>query len=66
MLIPSKPKEKINLKSITGAIDENNFNPNTSEGVKNIQKTLVQLGYLDSQYVTGIYDPLTTEAVKKF
>jgi len=26
----------------------------------------VKLGYLDSQYVTGIYGSITTDAVKKF
>lgn len=44
----------------------NNFDPATTEGIKNIQRVLVKLGYLSSDSVTGVYGPLTTEAVKKF
>jgi len=34
--------------------------------VKEIQECLVQMGYLDEDDVTGIYDETTVEAVKKF
>lgn len=40
--------------------------PQVSGTVKNIQSRLVELGYLDSRYVTGIYGSITSEAVKKF
>jgi hypothetical protein len=42
------------------------FDSRTTEGTKNIQRKLSQMGYLNSQYITGIYGPITTEAVKKF
>ncbi|MBU2028841.1 peptidoglycan-binding protein [Patescibacteria group bacterium] len=42
------------------------FNPQTIEGVRNIQKTLILLGFLDQQYITGFYGPLTTSAVMEF
>jgi hypothetical protein len=64
--------KKIDLDNITfgatsiGNNNGNNFNPNTTEGIKNIQQKLVSLGLLGSQYITGIYGPITTEAVKKF
>jgi YVTN family beta-propeller protein len=45
--------------------NSNNFDSTTPEGIKNIQQALVKLDYLDSQYITGIYGPITTEAVKK-
>lgn len=38
----------------------------SSDTVRELQTLLVQLGYLDAQYVTGIYGPYTTNAVKKF
>ncbi len=39
--------------------DENN-------GVKEVQKRLSELGYLDAKYVTGYYGAITVAAVKKF
>lgn len=66
---PDADKEKadkeIDLDNLF-SINSSGFDQSTPEGVKNIQKALVKLGYLDSQYVTGNYGPLTTEAVKKF
>ena len=35
-------------------------------GVKELQKRLSQLGYLDQKYVTGYYGAITVAAVKKF
>jgi uncharacterized repeat protein (TIGR02543 family) len=61
-----RSEKKIDIKNINGTLSGNNFDSGTPEGVKNIQNALVKLGYLDSQFVTGFYGPLTTEAVKKF
>jgi hypothetical protein len=61
-----KADKEINLNDLGFLLSESDFNTQTIEGIKNIQKALVQLGYLDSQYVTGFYGPITTEAVRKF
>jgi hypothetical protein len=60
-----KADKKIDLSVLTG-FSNNNIPQGNSEWVKNIQSALVKLGYLDSQYVTGVYGPITTKAVKKF
>ena len=57
-----KADEKINLSVIING----DFDPNTVAGIKNIQTALIKLGYLDQQYITGIYGPITTAAVQKF
>lgn len=63
----AKAKKKIDVGLYAGgAVDIQNFDMDTAEGVKNIQRALVSLGYLDKQYITGVYGPITTEAVKKF
>lgn len=64
-------RKKINLDNIifgqnTAYNSDSDFYQHTFEGVKNIQNKLVSLGLLDAQYVTGIYGPITMEAVKKF
>jgi hypothetical protein len=58
--------KKINLDDIGYEMSAEDFNPQTAEGVESIQTALVKLGFLDNQYITGIYGPVTTEAVKKF
>jgi len=58
--------KKIDLDNILPKLSTDNFSMQTTEGIQNIQRALVKLGYLDSQYITGVYGPLTTEAVKKF
>ncbi|MFA5925784.1 MAG: Ig-like domain-containing protein [Parcubacteria group bacterium] len=64
----AKAKKKIHLDRIGPDLRAsiNNFDPESSKGVKNIQQALVNLGFLNSQCVTGTYGPLTIEAVKKF
>ncbi len=37
-----------------------------SDSVKELQSLLITLGYLDAQYLTGIYGPYTSNAIKKF
>jgi hypothetical protein len=62
----AKAKKKIDIKNITKDFNEVELTMQTFEGIKNIQKALIQLKYLDAQYVTGFYGPLTYGAVKKF
>ncbi|MDO8240358.1 MAG: GLUG motif-containing protein [Candidatus Moranbacteria bacterium] len=59
-----KADKKINLETIITPTTDNTTQ--TNQTTKDIQQKLVNLGFLDAQYVTGIYGPLTTEAVKKF
>jgi hypothetical protein len=61
-----KADKQIDLDNISYQLTTNNFDPSTTDGVKNIQQALVGLGFLDPQYVTGVYGSITTEAVKKF
>jgi ELWxxDGT repeat protein/uncharacterized repeat protein (TIGR03803 family) len=63
-----KAKKRIDLANLTNttSASSNSFNPNTTEGIKNIQRILVKEGYLDAECITGVFGPLTTEAVKKF
>lgn len=42
------------------------YNPATQEGVRYIQTALNKLGFLEARYITGVYGPITTEAVKRF
>ncbi len=58
--------KKINLANVGYYMSVEDFNTQTTEGIRNIQTALVQLGFLDPQYITGIYGPITTEAVRKF
>lgn len=58
--------KQINLDNVMPKISADIFNMSTAEGIKNIQKALVKLEYLKQVSVTGIYGPLTKEAVKKF
>lgn len=63
-------KKEINLKKINyenkDEVDKKLFSSQNSEGIKNIQNKLIQLGLLDLQFPTGFYGPMTVEAVKKF
>ena len=64
-----KAEKKIDLDSVINSTDNvstANLDPTNTDGVKNIQQVLVELGYLDKQNITGTYGPLTTAAVKKF
>jgi hypothetical protein len=61
-----KADKKIDLSKYTILVNGNGFDPQTTEGVKNIQRALNRLGLLGSSSITGVYGPLTTEAVKKF
>ena len=60
-----KADKKIDLANLFST-DASSFDSETPEGVRNIQQALVKLGYLESQYITGFYGPITTEAIKKF
>ena len=53
-----KADKKINLADFTSSTPQYQ--------TKDIQTILAKLKYLDSQYVTGIYGPITTNAVKAF
>ncbi|MCX6765943.1 MAG: peptidoglycan-binding protein [Candidatus Moranbacteria bacterium] len=61
-----KADKKINLNNIGYNMSAEDFNPQTVEGIKNIQKALISLSFLDKQYITGFYGPLTTNAVMEF
>jgi len=58
--------KKIDLDNIGYNMLAENFNSQTVEGIKNIQTALVNLGFLDQQYITSFYGQLTTNAVQKF
>jgi murein L,D-transpeptidase YcbB/YkuD len=63
-----KAKKKIDLSDFldTNSTLTAKINYTASLDVKSIQTILVKLGYLEEQYITGFYGPITTEAVKKF
>jgi hypothetical protein len=62
-----KADEKINLSNIGyRKFTVNDLTLRTIEGIKNIQKSLISLGFLDGQYVTGFYGPITRSAVVEF
>ncbi|MFA6047315.1 MAG: peptidoglycan-binding protein [Parcubacteria group bacterium] len=63
-----KANKEIDLDEVSFESGESGdyYDPAVPEGTKNIQTRLHQLGLLDSQYITGIYGEITTEAVKKF
>jgi peptidoglycan hydrolase-like protein with peptidoglycan-binding domain len=61
-----KAKKEIDLGSLNLKMGVDNLNPQTTEGIKNIQIKLVNLGLLGSRYITGCYGSITTEAVRKF
>ena len=58
--------KQIDLDNISFNLSDNDFNPQTTQGIKNIQQALAKLGYLNAEDITGIYGSITTEAVKKF
>jgi hypothetical protein len=65
----AKEKEadkEINLDDIGYDVSAGDFGSQSFESVENIQKALSQLGFLDQQYITGVYGPITTDAVRKF
>ncbi len=61
-----KADKKINLSDVGYDLSEEDYNPQTFEGIQNIQRALAAQGFLDEQYITGFYGPLTIEAVRKF
>lgn len=62
-----KADKKINLGKISyGNFTSDDLDPQTIDGIKNIQRALSSLGYLDQQYIIGVYGPITTEAVRNF
>lgn len=62
-----KAAKKINLNNISyKKFIANDFNLQTTEGTENIQKALISLGFLDKQYITGFYGPLTEKAILEF
>ena len=61
-----KADKKIDLSQFIPSSDNTLASPQSSEDVKSIQRELNKLGLLDESSITGIYGPLTTEAVKKF
>lgn len=63
---PTKAKHKIDLGSVSGGAAVSDLDPSTTEGIANIQRTLVGLGLLSPEHVTGTYGPLTTAAVRAF
>jgi hypothetical protein len=60
-----KAGKKIDL-GIFIETNSENFSSRSSEGVKNTQKALSSLGYLEKQYITGFYGTITTDAVRNF
>lgn len=64
--VTAKAKKEIDVYEIDWRIDPIDFNPETKEGILNIQKILFNLDYLNEEDIVGIYGPLTTEAVRKF
>lgn len=62
----TKAKTKIDLSLVSARFGENDFNPATFEGVKNIQQALVKLKFLQTENVTGFFGPMTIEALKAF
>lgn len=68
---PDTDKEKASKKINLYKIDYKKFAlsdlvSDTKEGVRNIQRALISLGFLDKQYDTGFYGSLTTQAVMNF
>lgn len=64
---PDAKEEEADKKiSLDNLISIDNMDPNISEGIKNIQRVLQKLKYLQTQDITGTYGPKTTHAVKGF
>lgn len=60
-------KKKINLDNLSYNLKNSNlFDNNSLEGVKNIQRGLNRLGYLEKENIIGIYGPKTRQAVQNF
>ncbi|HPN55125.1 MAG TPA: peptidoglycan-binding protein [Candidatus Moranbacteria bacterium] len=60
--------KEINLDEVSFESGEGGdyYSSGNSEGIRNIQKRLHQLGLLDSRYITGIFGSITVDAVKNF
>jgi len=63
---PSKAKDTINVKTVFPRFTEKDFDPSTSEGIKNIQQALVKLKFLTLPDITGTYTQVTVSAVTAF
>lgn len=61
-----KAQKRIDLSGGSFTLTANSFNFQTNEGIKNIQRALIKLNYLEARYLTGNYGSLTQEAVRKF
>jgi murein L,D-transpeptidase YcbB/YkuD len=61
-----KADKKIDLSNLSFTSSGDSLDMNTEEGIKNIQRILVKLKLLNKDSITGIYGPLTTQAVKEF
>jgi len=61
-----KAKKKINLSKITYEVKNKDFSLNNPDRNLNIQKALIYLGFLDSEYATGYLGPITKTAMINF
>jgi hypothetical protein len=60
-------KKKLNLDNLDYDLKNSNlFDNNSLESVKNIQRGLNRLGYLEKENIIGIYGPKTRQAVQNF
>lgn len=62
----AKADKAVDIKEIEWDLSSSQFDPSSTEGVKNIQKALFNLGYLSEDNITGLKGPNTIDAVKKF
>jgi hypothetical protein len=62
-----KAGKKINLDTVKyGIFSADDFSSGAEDRVVNIQRALYSSGFLEEQYITGFYGPLTTNAVIEF
>lgn len=63
---PTRARKEIDLRAVLPERESSDFDVRTADGIRNIQKALVVLGYLGSDNVTGVYGPITTDAIRSF
>jgi len=61
-----KAKKKMNLKKVKYRFKTSDFDIQNTDRIKNIQQALYQLELFDIKNITGIYGPITTNAVAEF
>lgn len=61
-----KADKKIDLTKVTYELRDEDFSSLNPNQTANIQKALASLGFLDAQYITNYYGPITIEAIKEF